>query len=143
MASHPHSAYDTPPNGDFASYVEALGRDSAARLLQAGTAQAQPGHRAAPHAAAPVPAAPHQTQQAVPRHALASLRRLLLSGVALWVAYAVGVTLFPELRWIGWPLLLFIVVSAVRRLKTMPWPALTQAAAREAERRLRPPSPPR
>ena len=137
---HSRSVYDTPPHGDFASYVEALGRESAARLLQAGVATPMLTHPAAPRTALPASAEP---ERAVPRHALASLRNLLLSVAALWVAYIVGTAMFPALALIGWPLLLFFVVSAARRLKALPWPALTQAATREAERRFRQPSRPR
>lgn len=136
----PRSVYDTPPHGDFASYVEALGRESAARLLQASATDAASAHRTSPRAALPAPATP---QQAVPRQAFASLRHLLLSGAALWVGYAVASTLFPPLALIGWPLLFFFAVSAARRLRTLPWPSLAQAAAREAERRFRQPSQPR
>lgn len=136
----PRSVYDTPPDGDFARYVEALGRESVARLLQAGSAGTVPAHQIAPRQEQPVSAAP---QQAVPKQAMAPLWRVLLSGAALWLGYTVASTMFPALALIGWPLLFFFVLSAVRRLRGLPWTALTQAAAREAERRLRQPSRPR
>ena len=97
------------------------------------------GHEA-PRQGQPVSAAP---QQAVPKQAMAPLWRVLLSGAALWLGYTVASTMFPALALIGWPLLFFFVLSAVRRLRGLPWTALTQAAAREAERRLRQPSRPR
>ncbi|KQP22605.1 hypothetical protein [Pseudorhodoferax sp. Leaf267] len=131
------SVYDTPPNGDFARYVEELGQQSAARLLAAsGAAPAAtrtPGRTARPDAAG----------RTAPAQGFKPVRQVLQLGFVLWLAYTVGSAFFPPLAVIGWPLLVFFIVAVVVRLKALPWADLAQAARREAEQKMRRPSAPK
>lgn len=144
------SVYDTPPDGDFARYVETLGHESAARLLQQGAAAPTAGQRRtsaraaqsahSAHSAQPVPSA--QTPVTGAR-ALPPLRKMLKLGFVLWLGYTLVSSLFPRLAVMGWPLLIFFAVAAFARLRTLPWADLAQAARSEAEQKLRRPSRPK
>lgn len=134
-----HSVYDTPPNGDFARYVEELGQQSAARLLEASGAVPAATRRAGPRTARPAAA---DAAVAARAQGFKPVRQLLQLGFVLWIAYSVGSAFIPSLAVIGWPLLVFFIVAAATRLKSLPWSDLVQAARNATEQNIRRPSGP-
>jgi hypothetical protein len=139
------SVYDTPPNGDFAKYVEALGRAAETRVLQQQSAvhPAAAPQRGSPRQARPAPSAAHAvtptTRPAAGLSAFAPVRSMLKLGLMLWVGYIVASSVFPPLAVIGWPLLLCFAVVAFVRLRSLPWAGLAQVVRLEAEQKIRRP----
>ncbi len=102
------SPYDTPAEGDFARYVEQLGR--------------------------PAQAAPSRSRPVAPRRAtglFAPVRRVVQLGLVLCVAYLMLAPLIPALRPWGGSLALGFAVYAWLQLRGLPWRGLSMAVARQ------------
>jgi hypothetical protein len=138
----PPSVYDTPPDGDFARYVEELGRQSTARLLQgappAPPPTAAPGSQDArprpPRSArAPgtvsVAAAIGQPSVAVVK---AQLMQLIQWGFAALVVFLMASAAYPPLAMAAVPLLLAFGALAWVRLRGLPWSELIAQARQRA-----------
>ncbi len=110
----PRSPYDTPANGDFARYVEQLGR-----------APVAPGDGTTPPAAPAVGQTRRPPRTAQPARGPASplqpLRYWVQWGIVLFVVVQVGTTMFPAFQGLGWIALLLYGVAAFMRLRELPW----------------------
>ncbi|MFT3720228.1 hypothetical protein [Pseudorhodoferax sp.] len=128
------SPYDTPPDGDFARYVEQLNRPAAPagrpgppprkrRPPRGPAPAARPSTSAAPATAAAPSTSVASAASATPAFSL--LRELVQWAVMLCVAplaVAVLVALVPPLaHWWGGLLVLAFLVFAYRRRLRLPW----------------------
>jgi len=136
------SVYDTPPDGDFARYVEELGRQSTARLLQGAPPAAPPARAPGSQDAPPRPprsarapgvvsiaAATGQTSATLVK---AQLMRLLQWGFAAVIVFLMASAAYPPLAAAAVPLLLAFGALAWLRLRHLPWPELIAEARQRA-----------
>lgn len=143
----PPSVYDTPPDGDFARYVEELGREATQRLLN----RAAPG---SPEAASSTPTPtrspnrqpspprrgdPPRPVAVVPQQATASgaqikarLVQLFQWGFAAFVVFLIASAAYPPLALAAVPLLLAFGALAWVRLRGLPWSDLIAQARKRA-----------
>jgi hypothetical protein len=138
----PPSVYDTPPDGDFARYVEELGRQSTARLLQGAPPAAPPAAAPGSQDARPRPprsarapgtvsvsAAIGQPSVAVVK---AQLMQLFQWGFAALVVFLMASAAYPPLAMAAVPLLLAFGALAWVRLRGLPWSELIAQARQRA-----------
>jgi hypothetical protein len=138
----PPSVYDTPPDGDFARYVEELGRQSTARLLQGAPPAAPPSAAPGSQDAPPRPPRSARARGVVsaaaamehPLRALvkAKLVQLFQWGFAALVVFLMASAAYPPLAAAAVPLLLAFGALAWVRLRGLPWSELIAEARQRA-----------